>query len=290
MALNDAGIRTKHIWEAGELDAIALAVADPNGPDIVICDVTDNTDAACRIFSGIRHNTLGTNPFLCIIAVAWSPRQELVAKVMDSGADLLVAAPISPSLILDRIASLVHSRKPFVVTSDYVGPDRRLLDERDSDVPLIDVPNSLRDKALGRYDPAAIRKEIEATRANINGQKISRQAFQLSFLADIVVQDFLRSPGTADRERLRQLIKVTNDLKSRAFAAGARELEEICVAIREILHRMAAAQGKYRKRDTDLLTQLAMAVRAASRQDHGSAGAAEDISRTVMGAGARAAV
>ena len=39
---------------------------------------------------------------VCIIAVAWSPKQPLVSKVINSDADLLVAAPISPKLILDR--------------------------------------------------------------------------------------------------------------------------------------------------------------------------------------------
>ncbi len=283
MALNDAGIRNKNIWEGNDLEAIEIAVADPNGPDIVICDVTENTDQACQIFNAIRHNELGTNPFICIIAVAWSPNHQLVSKVIDSGADLLVAAPISPGLILDRIGSLVHSRKPFVVTSDYVGPDRRTIEERESEIEKIEVPNSLRDKALGQFDADKIRKEIEATRASINDQKIDRQALQLAYLADLVVQDFEKAQGKIERERLRDLVKVTNELKMRAFSAGAKELEEICVAIREVIQRMVKAQGKYSKKDMDLLVQLSLAVRAAARPSSGSREVAHDISQTVIG-------
>lgn len=121
----------------------------------MICDVTENTDDACQIFSAIRHNELGTNPFICIIGVAWSPKQALVNKIMGSGADVLIAAPISPSLILDRIEALVHSRKPFVVASDYIGPDRRFLDDRGNEIELVEVPNSLRAKALGQFDAAS---------------------------------------------------------------------------------------------------------------------------------------
>lgn len=121
----------------------------------MICDVTKNTDDACQTFSAIRHNELGTNPFICINGVAWSPKQALVNKVMGSGADVLVAAPISPSLILDRIEALVRSRKPFVVTSDYIGPDRRFLDDRGNEIELMEVPNSLRAKALGQFDAAS---------------------------------------------------------------------------------------------------------------------------------------
>jgi DNA-binding response OmpR family regulator len=154
MALNDAGMKNGNIWEGGDLEAITDSVSDPNGPDIVICDVTENTDDACQIFSAIRHNELGTNPFICIIGIAWSPKQALLNKVMGSGADGLVATPISPSLILDRIEALVDSRKPFVVTSDYIGPDRRFPDDCGNEIEVVEVPNSLRAKALGQFDAA----------------------------------------------------------------------------------------------------------------------------------------
>lgn len=288
MALNDAGLKNGNIWEGGDLDAISIAVADPNGPDIVICDVTENTEDACQVFSAIRHNELGTNPFICIIAVAWSPKQALVSRVVNSGADVLVAAPISPSLILDRIEALVHSRKPFVVTSDYVGPDRRFLDGRDSEVELIDVPNSLRDKALGQYDAARLKSEIDAARADINDHKIDRQAFQVSFLADQILEKFADNELTEVGQRLGELKKVTNDLKMRAFSAGAKELEELCVPLRTVVDSLIESRGDFAKRDTELLAQLSLAVRASVSAGSKGASLARDISKTVIGAGADA--
>jgi response regulator RpfG family c-di-GMP phosphodiesterase len=285
MALNDAGLKNGNIWEGGDLDAITDCVADPNGPDIVICDVTENTEEACVVFNAIRHNELGTNPFICIIAVAWSPKQSLVAKVVNSGADVLVAAPISPSLILDRIASLVHSRKPFVVTSDYVGPDRRFLDGRDSEVELIDVPNSLRDKALGQYDAARLKSEIAAARANINDHKIDRQAFQVSYLADKTLALYANNELSELGQKLGELKKVTNDLKMRAFSAGAKELEELCVPLRTVVESMIASRGDFIKRDTELLAQLSLAIRASVGSGGKGTSLARDIAKTVVGAG-----
>lgn len=285
MALNDAGLKNGNIWEGGDLDAISVSVADPNGPDIVICDVTENTEEACQVFSAIRHNELGTNPFICIIAVAWSPKQALVSKVVNSGADVLVAAPISPSLILDRIDALVHSRKPFVVTSDYVGPDRRFLDGRESDIDLIDVPNSLRDKALGQYDAARLKLEIDAARANINDHKIDRQAFQVSFLADQILERFADNDLSEVGKRLGELKKVTNDLKMRAFSAGAKELEELCVPLRTVVDSLIDSRGNFSRKDTELLAQLSLAVRASVAAGSQGASLARDISKTVIGAG-----
>jgi DNA-binding response OmpR family regulator len=286
MALNDAGLKNSNIWEGGDLDAITDSVVDPNGPDIVICDVTENTDGACQVFSDIRHNELGTNPFLCIIAVAWSPKQALVGKVMGSGADVLVAAPISPSLILDRIEALIHSRKPFVVTSDYVGPDRRFLDGRESEIELIDVPNSLRAKALGQYNAAHHKEAIAAARADINGQKIDRQAFKVSYLADKILVDFAANDLSNAGQKLGELRKVTNDLKMRAFSAGSKELEELCVPLRTVVESLIKSRGNFSRRDTELLAQLSLAVRASVRPGGRSSSVAHDISTIVIGADA----
>lgn len=41
-------------------------------------------------------NRVGTNEFVCTIAVAESPKQRLLDKVIDLGADLLVVAPNAP--------------------------------------------------------------------------------------------------------------------------------------------------------------------------------------------------
>ena len=84
---------------------------------------------------------------------------------MDSGADVLVAAPVSPALILDRIDSLVNNRKPFVVTSEYNGPGRRFLNDRESEIELINVPKSLREKALGQFNTSRHKDLVAATRA-----------------------------------------------------------------------------------------------------------------------------
>ena len=109
---------------------------------------------------------------------------------MDSGADVLVAAPVSPALILDRIDSLVNNRKPFVVTIGYIGPDRRFLDDWESEIELINVPKSLREKALGQFNTSRHKDLVAGTRANINNQKIDRRVFQISYLADKIIQDF----------------------------------------------------------------------------------------------------
>ena len=203
---------------------------------------------------------------------------------MDSGADVLVAAPVSPALILDRIDSLVNNWKPFVVTSEYIGPDRRFLDNQESEIELINVPNSLREKALGQFNSSRHKDLVAATRANINNQKINRRVFQISYLADKITQDFQNGTITNGGGRIPEIAKVTDDLKSRSLSADALELEELCVPLRSVIDSLVSSRGKFSRKDMKLLGQLSLAIRAAVRPGECGASLAKDISQTVASA------
>ena len=74
----------------------------------------------------------------------------MVKKVIESGSDDLLPKPLSSGHLISRIEQLVQARKSFVVTSEYIGPDRRNTEERESEITLLQVPNSLRVKVTGR--------------------------------------------------------------------------------------------------------------------------------------------
>src|SRR3546814_1821103 len=85
----------------------------------------------------------------------------------------LLVKPLSTRIILDRIETVALHRKPFVVTSDYIGPDRRkAVARRDSNVPLIEVPNPLREKMLGRPLDAGA-QVVRGSREARSGQNLA---------------------------------------------------------------------------------------------------------------------
>ena len=153
----------------------------------MICDAASVGGDVVKTFHSIRHNEIGNKPFIAIIAVTWDPTVVTIDRVANSGADFILAAPFSPQQLLDRINSLVHHRVPFIVTSDYVGPDRRYKSREKSTIPLIDVPNSLREKATGTYNAKQFRSQINGAIGNINGQKMERHAVTLALHAEILV-------------------------------------------------------------------------------------------------------
>lgn len=281
VALAHAGIES--IEHTGSIKAVAEAVDQSVGPDILICDM-DLDAAACELVSAIRHNEAGRNPFLCIIGITWNPTVRDVTKVIDSGVDHLISAPLSPQQILIRIRALARNRAPFVVTSDYVGPDRRRLEREVSKIPLFDVPNSLRDKVDGNWDPNGFERKIKAAVGDLSAFRIDRQAEDIMVLASLIAdQSLTRGAGTmaGNIDRLAYMVR---DMDRSASNHGFYHISELCRACVGIVDEIRAARGFDVKKDLELLKQLGRAIRTALNPENNSGDIARDIARTVSGA------
>jgi DNA-binding response OmpR family regulator len=259
MALNEAGIENIH--NAPEAAALAEAVDQPLPPDIIVCDAGLRGGDTAEAVRAIRNSELGSNPFVCIVALAWTATQETVARLVNAGADHVIAGPVAPQQVIDRIEAMIHRRKPFVVTADYVGPDRRLTPGRDAGTALIDVPNSLRAKALGEWDPDAMRRAIRQTTAEMNGHRIDREAAALAETIEATLRD---APGAIPSARLERLIGLAHTLARRAKASAAPHVAELCDSARLVAERIRGG-GRTNVKDAELLAHVALALRAATR-------------------------
>ena len=118
-------------------------------PDLIIVDSDLGGGNACDLVHAIRHNELGKNPFVPVIVTTWRNTKEQIRELIDIGADGLLIKPISINAIQSHVNNIVNERKPFIVTSSYIGPDRRKDPQHTSTVPLIEVPNTLKAKIQG---------------------------------------------------------------------------------------------------------------------------------------------
>ena len=116
-------------------------------PDLLIADATSPETETFRLVQSVRHSVIGGNPFIGIIVTAFHPTKMLLAKVTNCGADALLVKPVAFRQIQDRINALIDQPRNFVVTADFVGPDRRKSPREGSPIPLLEVPNTLRMKA-----------------------------------------------------------------------------------------------------------------------------------------------
>ncbi len=155
-------------------------------PDLAICEAQGVADELCMMIQELRQGARGYNPFTVIIVTAWDQSLGLVGRVINSGADDLLLRPFSTAALGQRISTHVERRKGFVVTSDYVGPDRRRDSARPSNAELFEPPNSLKMKVVERLssEEAAQRLDLELKEAReaLSREKLRRDAFQICVL------------------------------------------------------------------------------------------------------------
>jgi DNA-binding response OmpR family regulator len=281
MALSEAGLHYNNIADGSEIRAVKQSVQGSIGPDIVICDADVRGGDLFEVTSAIRNNEIGLNPFVAILALSWDPTERLVKEAANSGADFLIAAPFSPKQILDRIRSLVYNRAPFVVTDDYVGPDRRDGDARKSTVPLMQAPNSLRDKALGQYDARAFRNQVESAVDNISTRKLEIEAYRLADDAAMAADTFARRPRSIDPQDVRRLNQSASRLQWRARQATQVSITELCQALQNVVGAVGQGTLDAQGKNIELMRQLSLAIRAAVDPAERTEAAAYDIAEAV---------
>jgi len=149
--------------------------------DLMLLDLDTDTAQVCETIRDIRNNRYGLNPFVVVIAMTWTPERKMIAQTLDAGTDDVLAKPVSAAVLKERVRNLVLYRKDFVVTGDYIGPDRRQEARPEgNDLPAIVVPNSLRFKATGDKQAMAEAPQIgEALRA-VRTHRVFRSALDLS--------------------------------------------------------------------------------------------------------------
>lgn len=94
------------------LDAIVL--------DFFLDDM-DGADFAKRI----RYDASCSNRQVPILLVTGMPDHFKVLKVLDAGINAMLAKPIAPRDLYNRLTAMLTSPKPFVITNEYVGPMRK---------------------------------------------------------------------------------------------------------------------------------------------------------------------
>jgi response regulator RpfG family c-di-GMP phosphodiesterase len=121
-----------------------------------------------------------------IIVTAWEKSTSLINKVVSSGADDLILRPFSTAQLGARIETHIERRKNFVITSEYVGPDRRKDDSRCANAEVFEPPNSLKMKAKDKMSADDIARrldsELRSAREKLTTEKLRRDSFQVCIL------------------------------------------------------------------------------------------------------------
>ncbi len=273
-----ASLRLEGFGDVRDTHRVARAKewVETSPPDLLMADAHFFETESCGLFREIRQQFLGGDPFVPMIAVAAPGLQPHMRKVIDSGVDHIVVKPVTIAEILDRIHALIQKRKPFVVTCDYIGPDRRKEPRPGVRAPLIEVPNALRAKATRGPELKSLRRDIRAATAEINWRKMERDAYQIAWLTARIVDG---DAGTRPAH-LARLLHIAGDLARRLDGSRMDHVSELCRSLTQVADKLSAGQ-RADGRDMKILQHLSAAIHAAF-PDHGeSAHIARDIASSV---------
>ncbi len=254
-------------------------------PDLLIADTKAPDGDVCDLVREIRHGDCG-DPFLPVLLLSWQPTQQEVKRVAGTGADILISMPVSRGGMIDAVESLIRKRKPFVVTTDYIGPDRRSrTQEEGGEVQLIEVPNPMRVKATGVPDTGNYKKCLDA----INEQRVEQDGALVGLLVKTVVAHCTGAHRARDiAAALGRLRRVANEMNVRIYDTKYAHQGELCRSLISIVDRITAAEMSSGNRemppadrDIELLRQVSLAIAAAFKADAGSTRAALTIAEEI---------
>ncbi|MBT5675995.1 MAG: hypothetical protein HOJ07_09925 [Rhodospirillaceae bacterium] len=161
-SMRGIGFRPFRTNVVNALDGLRVAVRRGD-IDMLVLEANQQPRDVYNLVHEIRNGKLGPNPFLVISIVTWRADKGLIQAFLKAGADDVVVMPASISFASGRVDNLIDNRREFVVTTSYVGPDRRLRSRAMADeLGTILVPNGLRYKATGDES------------ANPNGARLQR--------------------------------------------------------------------------------------------------------------------
>ena len=217
--------------------------------DLLIIDHDPTPDATpatlTQIIHRIRHGHLGINPFVIVIVTVSSRQIKDISKLLFIGADDVVIKPLNGKVLAERVEYNAVHRRPFVVTSNYIGPDRRADDDRPSDIPQFEVPNTLLyqmtgvDQLSDMNNKAKIRATIEA----ISNARLEQHAQSLAVLSHLIIETSLsrfdggeRSAPT--RSWLRVMLSLLRDVQRIGQNIDQHALAELACSLRQKIQQM----------------------------------------------------
>jgi DNA-binding response OmpR family regulator len=116
------GVRDPYRCLTGER---AMAVCEEADLDMIVCDGSLKDGEAYDFIASLRRSDLEPNRFAPVLVVAGHTPLDQVAKARDCGANFVVAKPVTPRILLERVFWVAQEIRPFVELDTYVGPDRR---------------------------------------------------------------------------------------------------------------------------------------------------------------------
>jgi DNA-binding response OmpR family regulator len=95
---------------------------------IIMVNANLRESPAFEFIDWLRRAGLQPNSFTPVVLVTGHTQRSAVERARDCGANIVLAKPVSPQSLLERIIWIAREKRPFVNCDTYMGPDRRFHD------------------------------------------------------------------------------------------------------------------------------------------------------------------
>lgn len=246
---------------------------------LLFAETAQNEGDVFKFVRAIRSGEIGDNPFLSIILTCWSRDGAIVKHAIGSGADDVIIRPFSTIFAEERIRTIVKDRKSFIVTSDYIGPDRRRDPDRSSSIKPINPPNIL--KALAEGDEDEIYKaeaKVKAARQTVEHERIRRLCMRVVVGTEVGMRE-LKTDSNPQLD-IGDLDRAAAELLRRVVRANAAEAVKVTKTLVELMNSIKTEDG-FNPSNLGLAKELAMGAFAAFAGGEAASGAGAEIEKSV---------
>jgi DNA-binding response OmpR family regulator len=252
-----------------------------DAPHLLLAETSDHEAEVFALVRAIRSGDISNNPFCSILLTSWKRDTALVRQAVACGADDVIIRPFSTTFAEDRIRTLIKARKPFIVTSDYIGPDRRKDPARGPGVaPPIEAPNIL--KAVVEDDAEALTRAqawINEARQTVDSERLRRLCLRVIVGAEAAEREL--KAGRTPAMDLSEFEKGAREVRTRLAQTRSNEATRVARALCEVCAELREPDG-LTGANLSLARELAMAAYVAYAGDDGIERSAEEIERAAQ--------
>jgi len=250
-------------------------------PALLVAESSATDADIFKLVRSIRRSELGNNPFVVILLTTWSRDTAHIRRAIECGADDLIVRPFSTMFAEERVRTLIKGRKDFIVTSDYIGPDRRKAPSADrTSAPAIEVPNLL--KATVEADTEALSrgaKWIKEAKSTVTGERLRRIAMRI--VVNVELHMSKGAGNLAAKLETDDMQKSARELRAQLLRAERREAAEITEALIDQISSLDECKGALPVDTLKLIKELSMGAYAAYANGDSLERSRDEIDRTV---------
>lgn len=217
----------------------------------------------------LRHARVGENPFVIVVTLLETPDPVQAKRAVDAGTDDLLLMPFQPAQLLERLDGFVFGRKPFVVTHDYIGPDRRGADRTAAaSAPRLEVPNPVRWQVVANASGPTLKEQVRDATDRLNVHKMKSYGGQICFLAERIAATFgeTASQGVIMPD-IGALAEVGDDLARRMANTNFAEATELVVSLSALCERIGREGRAPKAHEVGILPSLSRTIRRVLDED-----------------------